>query len=413
MDREWPRMKEQPCDAVAAHVAAPPTSCTPRVTALSDITPELTASPLLEHTRPAVVGNHALEKTMKIRPVLLSARKYGASDIHLMAGLPPMFRIAGDIVASKGEQVTSDALDVLIREILTPEQHARLEISWQLCVSLVFSDCGRSRVTIYKRNGRHEVSIRMSELSIRTREELGLPEIVESLARKPSGLVILTGPTGVGKTTTFHYLLDLINAEQSAKIVTIEDPIEYVHPFKRSIVVQQEILVDVQDFNSALRHVLRQDPDVIGVGEMRDAETIYTALMAAETGHLVLATLHTPSAIDVLHRMVSAFPEGRQDEIRFMLSGTLQGVVAQQLLPRATEKGRVLCCEVLIGTPAVRNHIRENKVHQLLTEIQAGRKHGMISVDHSLLDLYQRGEITYDTAVSMARNPDSIRKRGA
>ncbi|MGQ0628276.1 MAG: type IV pilus twitching motility protein PilT [Phycisphaerales bacterium] len=353
----------------------------------------------------------AAERGRLLRSLLLSARRYGASDIHLLVGLPPMFRIAGEVVASKGEPLTHGAMGALLDDALTPVQRARLERDWQLCVSAVLPDCGRSRVTVYRRNGHNEVSIRMSELTVRTREELGLPEIVDTLARKPSGLVILTGPTGVGKTTTFHYMLDLINAEQSAKIVTIEDPIEYVHPFKRSIVVQQEVLVDVRDFGTALRHVLRQDPDVIGVGEMRDAETIYTALMAAETGHLVVATLHTPSAIDVLHRMVSAFPEGRQEEIRFILSGTLQGVVAQQLLPRATEKGRVICCEVLIGTQAVRNHIRDNDGHQLLTEIQSGRKHGMIALDHSLLELYQRGEITYDTAVAHARNPESIRKR--
>lgn len=350
---------------------------------------------------------------MRIEHIIAAGRRHGASDIHLLADLPPMFRLHGEIVPGKGEPLGSEAIAAIIDECLTPAQRRRLEEEWQLCVSLVFSDSGRARVTIYRRNGRPELAIRLSEMEVRGREELGLPPIVEELARKPHGLVILTGPTGVGKTTTFHYMLDLINAERSGKIITIEDPIEYVHRFKRSIVVQQEVLSDVLDIGDALRHVLRQDPDVIGVGEMRDRETIYTALSAAETGHLVIATLHTPGAADVVQRLVSSFPEGQQGEVRFMLASTLQGVIAQQLLPRAASKGLCLCCEVLIGTPAVRHHIRENQSHQLYSEMQSGRKHGMMTIDHSLLELYQRGEITYDTAVSMARSPDSIRRRAS
>jgi twitching motility protein PilT len=208
-------------------------------------------------------------------------------------------------------------------------------------------------------------------------------------------------------------MLDLINAERAAKIVTIEDPVEYVHSYKRSIVVQQEVLSDVQDFTSALRHVLRQDPDVIAIGEMRDRETIYTALMAAETGHLVIATLHTPGAVEVVQRLVSAFPDGQQDEIRFMLANVLQGAVAQLLLPRATERGLTLCCEILVVTPAVRNHIRENNTHHIYSEIQAGRRFGMVTMDQSLLELYQQGEIAYDTTISQARRPEDIRKRAS
>ncbi len=195
--------------------------------------------------------------------------------------------------------------------------------------------------------------------------------------------------------------------------MTIEDPIEYVHAFKRSIVVQQEMLTDAKDFATSLRHVLRQDPDVIAVGEMRDRDSIHTALLAAETGHLVIATLHTPGAIDVVQRLVSAFPGGQQQEIQFLLANVIQGVVAQQLLPRAGSKGRIVCCELLIGTPAVRRHIREGAAHQLMSEMQGGRKFGMVTLDHSLLDLYQRGEISYDTAVSLAKSPDSIRVRAA
>ncbi|MFO0829437.1 MAG: PilT/PilU family type 4a pilus ATPase [Phycisphaerales bacterium] len=350
---------------------------------------------------------------MRIQQIVDAARRHNASDIHLLAGLPPMFRIGGAIASAKGEGLTPETLHSLVEQCVTPLQAERLERDWQLCTSLVFGDAGRARVTVYRRLGAFELSIRMCEQRIRSRTDLGLPTIVDDLARKRNGLIILTGPTGVGKTTTFHYILDLINAERAGKIITIEDPVEYVHVFKRSIVVQQEVLVDVHDFTSALRHVLRQDPDVIAVGEMRDPETIYTALVAAETGHLVIATLHTPGAAEVVQRLVSAFPEGRQSEVRYMLASSLQAVVAQQLLPKATSDGQVLCCEVLIGTHAVRHHIRENTEHQLYSEIQSGKKHGMITFDAALLDLYQRGDITYDTAVSMARHPESIKKRAA
>jgi len=350
---------------------------------------------------------------MNLKVILAAAREHKASDAHILVGLPPMFRIGGDIVASTARVMTPEAIASLLRDFITPEQNRRLEEDWQLCVSVVTPDVGRCRVTVYRRNGQNELSIRMSESTIRTRAQLRLPAIVEEFARRPHGLVILTGPTGVGKTTTFHYMLDLINAERAAKIVTIEDPVEFVHTFKRSIIVQQELLTDVMDFTSALRHVLRQDPDVIGIGEMRDRETIYTALMAAETGHLVIATLHTPGAVEVVQRLVSAFPDGQQDEIRFMLSNVLQGVVAQGLLPRAAEKGQTLCCEVLVATQAVRNQIRENTTHQLYSEMQAGRRFGMATMDQSLLELYQQGEIAYDTAITQARRPDDIRKRAS
>jgi twitching motility protein PilT len=350
---------------------------------------------------------------MNLRSILTAAREHRASDAHILVGMPPMFRIGGDIVASTGRIVTPEIIAALLCEVITPEQRQRLDREWQLCVSVVTPGLGRCRLTVYRRNGQNELSIRMSEAVIRTRSELRLPAIVDDFARRPHGLIILTGPTGVGKTTTFHYMLDLINAERPTKIVTIEDPVEYVHSFKRSIVAQQEVLTDVMDFTSALRHVLRQDPDVIGIGEMRDRETIYTALMAAETGHLVIATLHTPGAVEVVQRLVSAFPEGQQDEIRFMLANVLQGVVAQVLLPRAAEKGQTLCCEILVATPAVRNHIRENSTHQLYSEIQAGRRHGMVTMDQGLLDLYQQGEIAYDTAITQARRPEDIRKRAS
>lgn len=343
--------------------------------------------------------------------LLLSGRKHEASDIHVLVGLPPILRIQGEMVVTKGDVVTSDAAKALVDECLNSEQRRTLEATWQLCFSTTFGERDRARVTIYMRNGCPELAIRLSEPVIRSRDDLGLPAIVDELVRKPNGLIILTGPTGVGKTTTFHYMLDRINSESRVKIVTIEDPIEYTHSSKRAIVVQQELLSDVKSFQQALIHVLRQDPDVIGIGEMRERETMYTALTASETGHLVIATLHTPDAVQAVQRIVSAFPEGQQEEIRYMLANTIQAVIAQQLLPAATGNRRVLCCEVLVGTPGIRHNIRENSIHKMYSDIQAGRKFGMVTMDHSLLELYKAGEIAYDTAVTMARDPNTIKDR--
>lgn len=350
---------------------------------------------------------------MTLTGLLRSARKLGASDIHVVVGLPPVLRINGEIALSRGDATTADQARSLAYECLNDAQRGTLETSWQLCFSTLFNDNDRARVTIYRRNGVPELSIRLSEAAVRSREELRLPAIIDDLSRRPNGLIILTGPTGVGKTTTFHYMIDRINAESRKKIITIEDPVEYTHSSKRAIVVQQEVLTDVHGFQQALTHVLRQDPDVIGIGEMRDRETIYTALMAAETGHLVIATLHTPDAIQSIQRIVSAFPEGQQTEIRFMMANTVQAVIAQQLIPTAAGGERVLCCEVLVGVPSVRHNIRENTIHKLYSEMQAGRKFGMITMDHALLDLYQKGDITYDSALTLARDPASIRERCA
>lgn len=341
------------------------------------------------------------------------ARMKNASDIHIVVGLPPIFRVDGEIVVAKDQPVTPEVSRELAYECLNDDQKRKLDTEWQLCFSTTFGEKDRARITVYFRNGAPELSIRLSEPLIRTSEDLHLPPIIEDLVRRPNGLVILTGPTGVGKTTTFHYMLDRINSEFRKKIVTIEDPIEFTHSPKRAIVVQLELLTDVHSFPAALVHVLRQDPNVIGIGEMRDRETMHTALLAAETGHLVVATLHTPDAVQSVQRIVSSFPEGQQSEIRHMVANTLQAVIAQQLLPRATGGRRLLCCEVLVGTPGIRNRIRDNSVHMIYSDIQAGRKHGMVTMDHALLELYQKGEITYDTAVTMARTPASILERSA
>ena len=341
--------------------------------------------------------------------ILKGARKYGASDIHLVRGVAPIFRIDGEIQPVEGEPLGPDSLRSLLGEMLTDEQRDRFENDWHLCFSRYFDGVGRCRTSVYYHAGCPELAIRLCEPAIRSAEELGLPPVIEELTRLPSGLVLVTGPTGVGKTTTLNYMIDTINRERRAKIITIEDPVEYVHENARSIIVQQEVLTDVKSFANALVHVLRQDPDVIVIGEMRDLETIGTALIAAETGHLVIATLHTPDSVQSLQRISSVFPSSQQNAINVQLSNSLQAVVAQKLLPRADGKGRVLASEICIATTAVRKMIRDWNLHQLYSQIQAGRKHGMQTMDHALQELYQTGTITYDVAVTNAREPDQMR----
>ena len=256
--------------------------------------------------------------------------------------------------------------------------------------------------------GNVEASIRVSPLSLRSPEQLGLPAIMHKLVERRSGLILITGPTGSGKTTTFNCLIDMINRQRRCKIITVEDPVEYVHENRLSVIVQQQVHADTKSFSNALVHILRQDPDVIGVGEMRDLETISTALTAAETGHLVIATLHTPDAAQTVDRIVDAFPGDKQSQILTQLAASLQAIVAQQLLPRVDHEGRVLATEVLLATTGIKSMIRDRKVNQLRSAIQMGARDGMHLMDRALLDLYQQGIITYDTAMSHASLPETI-----
>ena len=255
------------------------------------------------------------------------------------------------------------------------------------------------------------MAIRLCETEIRPADVLGLPPIVDELTRLPNGLVIVTGPTGVGKTTTLNYMINVINQNRRAKIITIEDPVEFVHENNRSIVIQQEVQTDVKSFREGLVHILRLDPDVVVIGEMRDLETIETALTAAETGHLVLATLHTPDAVQTVQRIYSVFPAEQQNAISVQLASVVRAVIAQKLLPRADGTGRVLAYEVLVATAAVRTQLRERKEHQCYNEMQTGKKHQMQTMDTALVDLYQRGEITYDMALTHCRDPNLLRRR--
>ena len=343
---------------------------------------------------------------------LLSAvNGLNASDLHLIAGVPPAFRVNGEIILADEDALSEEEITGMAESLLNEQQKHKLEEDWELCISKQHSIAGRVRITFYKRNGSTELSMRFCGDRIATREELGLPARLEELARRPNGLVLVTGPTGAGKTTTLNYLLNLINSERRCKIVTIEDPIEFVHQNKLAIVVQQEVLTDVRSFNRALIHVLRQDPDVIVVGEMRDHETIATALTAAETGHLVLATLHSPNVTHALERIVGVFEGNAQRQIVLQLANSLQGIISQDLLPAADRSRRVLAYELLIATGAVRNVIRENQLHQLENMIQMGAKEGMVLLDNCLYDLYCKCQVSYDTAMSRARNTELIQRK--
>jgi len=346
--------------------------------------------------------------TQNLDRLLSAAKEFDGSDLHLVAGVPPAFRVNGEIIIADEDALSEEEITRMAESLLNEQQKKKFEQEWELCISLLHSVAGRVRATFYRRNGHPEMSFRFCGERIPTREELGLPEKLEDLARKPNGLVLITGPTGAGKTTTLNFLVDLINSERRCKIVTIEDPIEFVHQNKRAIVVQQEVLTDVRSFNRALIHVLRQDPDVIVVGEMRDHEAIATALMAAETGHLVLATMHSPNVLHALERIIGVFEGNAQRQIILQLSNALQGILSQDLLPAADRTRRVLAYEMLVASGAVRNLIRENQLHQLENTIQMGRKEGMVLMDNCLHDLYCKCLITYDTAVSRARHPDQI-----
>ena len=345
--------------------------------------------------------------------LLSAANDFDASDLHLVVGVPPAFRVNGEIIIADEDALTEEQLTAMANSLLNEQQQRKFEQDWELCISLLHGVAGRVRATFYRRNGHPELSLRFCGERIATRAELGLPERLDELVHKPNGLVLITGPTGAGKTTTLNYLVDVINSERRCKIVTIEDPIEFVHQNKRAIVVQQEVLTDVRSFNRALVHVLRQDPDVIVVGEMRDFEAISTALTAAETGHLVLATMHSPNVSHALERIIGVFEGSAQRQIVLQLSNALQGIIAQDLLPATDRSRRVLAYELLMANGAVRNIIRENQLHHLENTLQTGRKDGMVLMDNCLYDLYCKCLISYDTAVSRARQPDRIIRQGA
>lgn len=352
-----------------------------------------------------------MQISAEMQRLLAFARRENASDIHIVAGLPPLLRVNGEIVLSNMNALSKEDSERLSMGLLNEEQKSIFRQDWQICCSIHDPKFGRFRVSIYNREGNPEMSIRPVMHHVGTREELNLPEVIEDFTRLASGLILITGPTGSGKTTTLNFMIDLINSERRCKIVAIEDPVEYVHRQKKAVIVQQELYTDVRSFSSALIHVLRQDPDVICVGEMRDLETTETALVAAETGHLVIATCHTPNTVQTVERIVSIFPENQQPQIYTQLANSLHGVLAQRLVPSADKKSRVLVTELFILNTAARKHIRDRQLHMLLSVIQTGRRQGMHTMDDSLMEAYEAGEITYDTAINYARDAALFRDR--
>ncbi|MBI3324402.1 MAG: type IV pilus twitching motility protein PilT [Candidatus Omnitrophica bacterium] len=331
-----------------------------------------------------------------------------ASDLHLTEQMPPILRVDGMLVPTDLPALGRDDTKRLIYGLLTDRQRAQFEREQELDISVDVQGLGRFRVNVHYQRGNVEAAFRLVPPHIRALEELGLPAVVGELARKPNGLVLITGPTGVGKTTTLAAMVDLINTERAALVVLIEDPIEYVQQNKRSVIKQREVYSDTKSFATALVRALRQDPNVIVVGEMRDLETISTALTAAETGHLVLATLHTPDAPQTIDRILDVFPPYQQQEVKIQLADCLQGIVSQQLLPRADCPGRIVATEIMIATPAVRHLIREHATEQLPTVIQTGSRHGMHTMDHCLKSLYAQDILSYDTMMSRVRHPEEI-----
>lgn len=341
---------------------------------------------------------------MDIRKLLEIAVESNASDLHIVCGSAPTLRIDGELLPMEMDALTGDESKEMIYSILNEVQIAKFEKDWELDFSIALPGISRFRVNIYISKDNVEAAFRVVGLRIKSPEELGLPTIIPEFCRKRSGIVLVTGPTGVGKTTTMNAMIDIINRERSDRVIIIEDPIEYIHEHKKSVIIQREVYSDTKTFASALVHTLRQDPDVICVGEMRDLETISTALTAAETGHLVLATLHTPDASQTIDRIIDVFPPHSQTQIRMVLANALEGIISQQLLPRIDGKGRVMAAEILIASPAMRNIIREAKTEQIPTVMQTSMDMGMQLMDTSLKDLYSKGVISYETAISRVKD---------
>lgn len=361
---------------------------------------------------------------MDIEIILQKAFEIGASDIHLTVNSAPAYRLHGTLLPFdspewKGrltidqsyiKKLTSEDADSLVRQILTKDKYEIFKSTGEYDFSYEIGGLGRFRVNAFMQQGNVALAIRLINSKILSFKELGLPEILGYLARRPRGMVLVTGPTGSGKSTTLASMIDLINENFHHHIITLEDPIEFVHKHKKSIVNQREIYQDSKSFAAALRAALREDPDVILVGEMRDPETIGIALTAAETGHLVFGTLHTSSAAQTVDRIIDVFPPHQQQQIRVQLANSIQGVVAQQLIPRIDKPGRVAALEVMVATPAIRNLIREGKSYQIISQIQTGMKYGMQSLDISLKNLVQKKIIAREEALNRAADPDALQK---
>jgi twitching motility protein PilT len=347
----------------------------------------------------------------KPEELLAGAVERDASDIHLKPGAAPVLRIDGQLVAQTDWPVPDDSdLERLFDWLADEDQQDVFEREWELDFAYDLAQVGRFRINAARQQGSTYLTLRAISLQVRTLSELGLPDVCATLAMLPRGLVLVTGPAGSGKSTTLAAMIEHVNRAAARRIITIEQPIEYVFQDRQSVITQREVGSDTQSYARALKHVLWQDPDLIMVGEMRDLETISATLTAAETGHLVLATLHTPSAPEAVDRIVDVFPSDQQSQVRAQLSMTLAGVISQRLVRKAAGSGRVAACEILVGTPAVRNLIREGKTPQMASAMQTGREHGMRTLDQALRDLCRSREITVDEAVAHVADAGAFKK---
>jgi twitching motility protein PilT len=332
----------------------------------------------------------------------------GASDLHLTVGMPPVLRIHGRLQPLDAELLRSEDTERFMKGLTSEEHQQRVREHGGTDFGFGFGSTARFRVSVFRQKGCLGLVLRLIPSKMLTLEEIGLPVELKDLLYRPRGIILVTGPTGSGKTTTLAGMINIINTERDCHIITVEDPIEYYHAHKKSVVTQREIGVDVSSFKEALRRGLRQDPDVILVGEMRDLETMEAAITAAETGHLVFATLHTTGAARTVDRIVDAFPTNRQEQIRTQLASTIQAVISQLLLPRADQRGRVAAFEVMIATPSIRALIRDNKTFRITSDIQTGARHGMVTMDASLLSLFEQGVISYEEVITKCQDTDGI-----
>lgn len=348
---------------------------------------------------------------MTITELLTAARQLGASDVHVSVGIPPRCRINGELVTLNADRIMPADAKQLVEEMIPGRQVERFNRDGEVDFSYAVKGVGRFRVNVFKQRGTMSFVIRLVNTEIPSPEQLGLTDAVIDLTLKKRGLILVTGPTGSGKSTTLASLINIINKTYKKHIITLEDPIEYLHSHSESIVNQREIGIDTQSYAAALRAALREDPDVILVGEMRDLDTIATAVTAAETGHLVLSTLHTIGAVATIDRIIDVFPMEQQGQIRLQLATLLEAIISQQLLPTADKNGRVAAFEIMFANSAIRNLIREGKSHQITSIIQTSKQSGMITMDDALLELYQKRKITKEDALMFAQDKNSLTRR--
>ena len=346
-----------------------------------------------------------------IEEMLRAAKEAGASDLHITVGVPPKIRVNGQLITMDYGKMLPGDTNALLDQIMNEKQRAKFEEAGEHDMSFSIPNLGRYRVNAYKQRVSVAIALRLVGTQVPSAESLGIPPSVIDLYQRKRGLVLVTGPTGSGKSTTLAAIIDKINNNREAHVITLEDPIEYLHQHKLSMVNQREIGLDSQSYASALRAALREDPDVILVGEMRDFETISVAITAAETGHLVLSTLHTIGAASTVDRVIDVFPPHQQQQVRVQFANVLEAVISQQLIPNADGTGRVAAFEVLHANHAVRNLIREGKSHQLMTVMQTNRKLGMIAMDEAIMQLYREQKITKEQAIQFAQDPDTMANR--